>query len=97
MVSGCSSSGSGVAATDSPLVSYTHAIEIAYTGHALPGPEARARTRQLLWRMLGGLTVLTGAGVALGDGLHRVVTHFGIPQSLLGNAAIAAAAISLSS
>jgi cation:H+ antiporter len=41
--------------------------------------------------MLGGLTVLSGAGVALGDGLHRVVTHFGISQSLLGNTAIAAA------
>jgi hypothetical protein len=26
--------------------------------------------------MLGGLSVLPGAGVALGDGLHRVVTHF---------------------
>lgn len=64
---------------------------IAYAGRSLPGSEPAARTRHPLWRMLGGLTVLSGAGVALGDGLHRVVTHFGISQSLLGNTAIAAA------
>jgi cation:H+ antiporter len=64
---------------------------IAYAGRSLPGPETVKRTRHPLWRMLGGLTVLSGAGVALGDGLHRVVTHFGISQSLLGNTAIAAA------
>jgi cation:H+ antiporter len=64
---------------------------IAYAGRSLPGSETEERTRHPLWRMLGGLTVLSGAGVALGDGLHRVVTHFGISQSLLGNTAIAAA------
>jgi len=64
---------------------------IAYAGRALPGSETAERTRHPLWRMLGGLTVLSGAGVALGDGLHRVVTHFGISQSLLGNTAVAAA------
>jgi cation:H+ antiporter len=64
---------------------------IAYAGRSLPGSETEERTRHPLWRMLGGLTVLSGAGVAIGDGLHRVVTHFGISQSLLGNTAIAAA------
>jgi cation:H+ antiporter len=63
---------------------------IAYAGRSLPGSEAESVSHPLL-RMLGGLTVLTGGGVALGDGLHRVVTHFGISQSLLGNTAIAAA------
>lgn len=64
---------------------------IAYAGRSLPGSETRQSSRHPVWRMLGGLTVLSGAGVALGDGLHRVVTHFGISQSLLGNTAIAAA------
>jgi cation:H+ antiporter len=64
---------------------------IAYAGRSLPGSEPAERSRHPIWRMLGGLTVLSGAGVALGDGLHRVVTHFGISQSLLGNTAIAAA------
>lgn len=64
---------------------------IAYAGRSLPGSEASGRTRHPLWRMLGGLGIVTGAGVALADGLHRVVTQFGISQSLLGNTAIAAA------
>jgi cation:H+ antiporter len=64
---------------------------IAYTGRSLPGAQTPENKRHPLWRMLGGLTVLSGAGVALGDGLHRVVTHFGISQSLLGNTAVAAA------
>jgi cation:H+ antiporter len=64
---------------------------IAYAGRSLPGSEAAERSRHPLWRMLGGLTILSVAGVALGDGLHRVVTNFGISQSLLGNTAVAAA------
>jgi cation:H+ antiporter len=64
---------------------------IAYAGRSLPGSEAAEMTRHPLVRMLGGLAVLTGGGVALGEGLHRVVTQFGISQSLLGNTAIAAA------
>jgi cation:H+ antiporter len=64
---------------------------IAYAGRLLPGSEAAETTRHPLVPMLGGLAVLTGGGVALGEGLHRVVTQFGISQSLLGNTAIAAA------
>jgi len=64
---------------------------IAYAGRSLPGSETAESVSHPFLRMLGGLTVLTGGGVALGDGLHRVVTHFGISQSLLGNTAIAAA------
>ncbi len=40
--------------------------------------------------MLAGLVLLSGAGIALGDGLHRIVTGFGISPSLLGNTALAA-------
>jgi cation:H+ antiporter len=64
---------------------------IAYAGRSLPGSETAETTRHPLVRMLGGLAVLSGGGVALGDGLQRVVAHFGISQSLLGNTAIAAA------
>lgn len=51
---------------------------------------AASKTAAPILRMLGGLAILSGAGVALGDGLHRVVTSFGISQSLLGNTAVAA-------
>lgn len=64
---------------------------IAYAGRALHGAEPLARRRHAVWRMLGGLSVLSGAGVMLGDGLHRVVANFDVSQSLLGNTAIAAA------
>jgi hypothetical protein len=40
--------------------------------------------------MLAGLVLLSGAGIALGDGLHRIVTGFGISPSLLGTTALAA-------
>jgi len=64
---------------------------IAYAGRSLPGSEVAETSRHPLLRMLGGLAVLTGGGVALGDGLQRVVAQFGVSQSLLGNTAIAAA------
>jgi cation:H+ antiporter len=64
---------------------------IAYAGRSLHGAERHTERRHALSRMLGGLVILSGAGVALADGLHRVVTHFGVSQSLLGNTAIAAA------
>jgi len=63
---------------------------IAYAGRAQLGDELPAQRKHSILRMLGGLAVLSGAGVALGDGLHRVVTSFGISQSLLGNTAVAA-------
>jgi cation:H+ antiporter len=63
---------------------------MAYAGRDLPGADPSPR-RHAVWRMLGGLGVLSGAGVVLGEGLDRVVTHFGVSQSLLGNTAVAAA------
>jgi cation:H+ antiporter len=50
----------------------------------------RIAQRRWLLRMLAGLAVLTGGGVALGDGLRRVVSDLGVSQTLLGNTAIAA-------
>jgi cation:H+ antiporter len=64
---------------------------MAFAGRSDSRPEPSPRSRYGLLRMLGGLAVLTGAGVAVGDGLRRVVTSFGISQSLLGNTAVAAA------
>jgi cation:H+ antiporter len=63
---------------------------IAFAGRAQLGDGPPAQRQHPILRMLGGLVVLSGAGVALGDGLHRVVTSFGISQSLLGNTAVAA-------
>jgi cation:H+ antiporter len=63
---------------------------IAYAGRAQFGDELPAPRRHPVLRMLAGLGVLSGAGVAVGEGLHRVVSSFGISQSLLGNTAVAA-------
>jgi cation:H+ antiporter len=64
---------------------------IAYSGRAQLGDDETSTTRSRpILRMLAGLGVLSGAGVAFGEGLHRVVTGFGISPSLLGNTAVAA-------
>ncbi len=42
-------------------------------------------------RLLFGLALLTGGGWLLGQGLHTTVRRLGIPQTLLGNTALAAA------
>ena len=64
---------------------------LAYAGRSLRGTESQKESRYALSRMLGGLAVLSGAGIALAEGLHRIVINFGVSQSLLGNTAIAAA------
>ena len=48
------------------------------------------RKRFILLRVLLGLALLTAAGEMLGEGLRRVVSRFGISETLLGNTAIAA-------
>jgi cation:H+ antiporter len=64
---------------------------IAYAGRGhLGADEAGIQRRRPILRLLTGLAVLTGAGIALGDGLHRVVTNFRISPNLLGNTVIAA-------
>jgi cation:H+ antiporter len=46
--------------------------------------------RFILLRVLFGLALLTAAGEMLGEGLRRVVSRFGVSETLLGNTAIAA-------
>ncbi len=63
---------------------------IAYAGRSQLGDQPPRRPRYAIPRMLAGLAVLSGAGVALGEGLHRIVTNFHVSASLLGNTAVAA-------
>ena len=48
------------------------------------------RKRFILLRVLFGLALLTAAGEMLGEGLRRVISRFGVSETLLGNTAIAA-------
>jgi cation:H+ antiporter len=48
------------------------------------------RKRFVLLRVLFGLALLTAAGEMLGEGLRRVVSRFGVSETLIGNTAIAA-------
>jgi cation:H+ antiporter len=48
------------------------------------------RKRFVLLRILAGLALLTAAGEMLGEGIRRVVSRFGVSETLLGNTAIAA-------
>jgi cation:H+ antiporter len=48
------------------------------------------RKRFILLRVFFGLALLTAAGEMLGEGLRRVVSRFGVSETLLGNTAIAA-------
>lgn len=66
-------------------------IGAARTGRELLAGHADEKTeRHPLARLVGGLVILTGGGVLLGDGLRAVVRHLGIPAALLGNTALAA-------
>src|SRR5436190_72602 len=55
------------------------------------GTDPPARSRRFgAARLVGGLALLTGGGVMLGEGIRRVVSNLGVSQTLLGNTAIAA-------
>jgi cation:H+ antiporter len=60
------------------------------SGRRLVGSEPLGRKRFVLARVLVGLAVLTAAGELLGEGIRRVVSRFGISETLLGNTAVAA-------
>jgi cation:H+ antiporter len=66
-------------------------VGLAYAGPRDSTGEATPAARHPVARMLGGLALLSGAGVGLAEGVHRVVTNLGVSQSLLGNTAIAGA------
>jgi cation:H+ antiporter len=63
---------------------------LAWSGRGVLGPAGAPPRRFPVLRMLAGLGILSGAGELLGEGLHRVVTHFDVSQALLGNTAVAA-------
>jgi cation:H+ antiporter len=54
-----------------------------------PNSDARAKRHPWAW-LLGGLAAMTVGGELLGNGLHGVVSRFGVSSTLLGNTAIAA-------
>jgi len=59
-------------------------------GRSLLGPGELPRKRFAVGRILAGLAVLGIAGELVGEGLRRVVSGFGISESLLGNTVLAA-------
>jgi cation:H+ antiporter len=60
------------------------------SGRSLLGMGDLPEKRLPFARILGGLAVLGVAGELLGEGLRRVVSDFGISESLLGNTVLAA-------
>lgn len=65
-------------------------IGLARTGRTMLAGEDEEPTRRPLVRLLAGLAVLTAGGWLIGEGLRTTVRQFGIPQTLLGNTALAA-------
>jgi cation:H+ antiporter len=59
-------------------------------GRSLLGAGELPKKRFSLARIVGGLAVLGVAGELLGEGLRRVVSGFGVSESLLGNTVLAA-------
>jgi cation:H+ antiporter len=60
------------------------------SGRGLIGGVPPERKRFPLLRVAVGLAVLTAAGELLGEGIRRVVSRFGVSETLLGNTAVAA-------
>ncbi len=65
-------------------------VGLARSGRALLAGEEDERVRSPLVRLAGGLVLLTAGGWLLGEGLRTTVRQLGIPQTLLGNTAVAA-------
>jgi cation:H+ antiporter len=65
-------------------------VGLARSGRAMLADESAERVHRPGVRLLVGLGVLTGGGWLLGEGLRSTVRHLGIPQTLLGNTAVAA-------
>lgn len=66
-------------------------VGLARSGRALLGTEDEdERVRRPGARLVVGLALLTGGGWLIGQGLRATVHRLGIPQTLLGNTALAA-------
>jgi cation:H+ antiporter len=65
-------------------------LALWYFGAGVIGGEPLVRKRFVLARILAGLALLTVAGELLGEGIRRVVSRFGVSETLLGNTAVAA-------
>jgi cation:H+ antiporter len=66
-------------------------VGLAASGRDLLVPEDEEEDeRRPVLKLVLGLAVLTGGGWLIGQGLRTTVRQFGIPQTLLGNTALAA-------
>ncbi len=65
-------------------------VGLARSGRALLAVEDEERVRRPALRLLAGLGLLTGGGWLIGEGLRTTVRQLGVPQTLLGNTALAA-------
>lgn len=65
-------------------------VGLARSGRQLLATEGEERVRKPAWRLLAGLAILSGGGWLLGQGLRTVVRQLGVPQTLIGNTALAA-------
>jgi cation:H+ antiporter len=61
------------------------------TGAVIGDEDDEPQERKYPWaQLLGGLAAMTVGGELLGNGLHGIVSRFGVSSTLLGNTAIAA-------
>ena len=66
-------------------------VGLARSGHDLLAPEDDEEgVRRPGLRLVAGLALLTGGGWLIGQGLRTTVRQLGVPQTLLGNTALAA-------
>ena len=66
-------------------------VGLARTGRRLLAAEdEEERVRRPGLKLFAGLALLTGGGWLIGQGLRTTVRQFGVPQTLLGNTALAA-------
>ena len=66
-------------------------VGLARTGRGLLAAEdEEERVRRPGLKLFAGLALLTGGGWLIGQGLRTTVRQFGVPQTLLGNTALAA-------
>ena len=66
-------------------------VGLALSGRDLLVDDDDERVKRPVLRLLVGLALLTGGGWLIGQGLTTTVRRLGVPQTLLGNTALAAA------